>query len=102
MYIVPTAEDFVNDFFSIAVTPDYFVTFNVVDELYEQGGREVAIKQFNVIAELVSETGKVQIACPSRIGLSNDLLSILTDNEDLNGVAISMDNLGQWGVEINE
>lgn len=102
MYIVPTADDFVNDFFSVAVTSDYFITFNVVDELYEQTGREVTIKQFNVVAELVSDTGKVQINCPSRIGLSNDLISIVTDNEELNGVAISMDNLGQWGVEINE
>lgn len=102
MYIVPTAEDFVNDFFSIAVTPDYFIMFNVVDEEYEQAGRTVTIKQMNVVAELVSDSGKVQIACPSRIGLSNDLISIVSDDTDLNGVAVSMDNLGQWGVEINE
>jgi len=102
MYIVPQLEDFVNGSYSVPVTDSYFITFNMVDESYRNTGRDVVIKQMNVVAQLFTGDSVQQIVCPSVIGLSNDLLSIQSEDPTLNGRRITLDNLGQWGVEINE
>jgi hypothetical protein len=102
MYIVPTIEDFVNGSYSVAVTDSYYITLNMVNEEYHISGRDVLIRQMNVIAQLFSGSSESQIVCPNVIGLSNDLVSIQSEDPSLNGTRITFDNMGKWGVEINE
>jgi hypothetical protein len=99
--VVPVAENFTNDMFTLEYTAGKRLRLNVVSEAFTYGGRDTFIDEMNVQMESDSSGVTSVLVCPNKIGLSNDILSIESDDPALQGASITMQNLGQWSVVLN-
>lgn len=76
--------------------------FYSVDEQFLAVTRVTTLKRIVIYAEATSLTGEItRVRCPSIIGLSNEFISIESDDPSKNGTQISMENLDDWQVRVN-
>ena len=102
MIITPQLENFENDRYDIRVFDGYVVSLIIVDESFEDSGQLQVIKRISIFATITTDTGAWQFSCPNIIGLSNELLSISSDDPELLGTQLTGDLIGKWSLTINE
>jgi len=101
MIIVPEESDFINDHYSIDLG-SYKIVFNAINESLAYGSISVDVNEIYVFAEATIDGKFASVPCPNKIGLSNEFVSIESDDLSIQGASISLSNLGKWRVVIFE